>query len=62
MKHLFNAFRNRMFLDSIAAQLQIRRNAPLLYTDVYSNLLPEKELLTAISANREYTVKKQRVL
>ena len=37
MKHLFNAFRNRMSLDSLAAELQIRRNAPLLYTDMYSN-------------------------
>ena len=58
MKHLFNDFRNRMSSDTIAAELQIRRNSRLSCTDMYSHLLSQKELLTAISANRKYTVKK----
>jgi hypothetical protein len=35
MKHLLNDYRNRMSMDLIAAELQIRRNTSLSITDMY---------------------------
>ncbi|CAF1562881.1 unnamed protein product [Rotaria sp. Silwood1] len=61
MKRLLNDFRNRMSLDSIAAELQIRRNGSMSCTGMYKYLLSQKELLTAIRSNYEYTFKKQRI-
>ncbi|CAF3633183.1 unnamed protein product, partial [Rotaria sordida] len=51
MKHLLNDFRNQMTSDSVAAELQIRRNGFLSCTDMHKYLLSQKELLEAISSN-----------
>ncbi|CAF0880118.1 unnamed protein product, partial [Rotaria sordida] len=51
MKHLLNDFHNRMTSDSVAAELQIRRNGFLSCTDMHKYLLSQKELLEAISSN-----------
>ncbi|CAF1517367.1 unnamed protein product [Rotaria sordida] len=61
MKHLLNDFHNRITSDSVAAELQIRRNGFLSCTDMLKYLLSQKELLKAISSNHKYTFKKQRV-
>ena len=61
MKHLVNDYRNRMSLNSITAELQIRRNTSLSCTDMHKYLLSRKELMTAINSNNKYTFKKQRV-
>ncbi len=61
MKHLFSDCRNRMSVDSITAELQIRRNTSLSCTDMHKHLLSQKELLAAISSNNKYTFKRQRV-
>ncbi|CAF2878314.1 unnamed protein product [Rotaria sp. Silwood2] len=61
MKHLLNDSRNRMSVDSIAAELQIRRNSSWSCTDMHKHLLSQKELLGAISSTNKYTFKKQRV-
>ena len=61
MKHLVNDYRNRMSLNSITAELQIRRNTSLSCTDMHKYLLSRKELMRAINSNNKYTFKKQRV-
>jgi hypothetical protein len=61
MKHLFRDARNRMSVDSITAELKIRRNTSSSCTDMHKHLLSQKELLAAISSNNKYTFKKQRV-
>jgi hypothetical protein len=61
MKHLFSDCRNRMSVDSITAELQIRRNTSLSCTDIHKHLLSQKELLAAISSNNKYTFKRQGV-
>ncbi|CAM4811331.1 unnamed protein product [Rotaria magnacalcarata] len=61
MKHLLNDSRNRMSVESIAAELQIRRNGSISCIDMHKYLLSQKELLEAISSNNKYTFKKQRI-
>lgn len=61
MKHLLNDSRNRMSVESIAAELQIRRNCSISCIDMHKYLLSQKELLGAISSNNKYTFKKQRI-
>ncbi len=61
MKHLFSDSRNRMSVDSITAELQIRRNTSLSCTDMHKHLLSRKDLMATISSNSKYTSKKQRV-
>ncbi|CAF3949635.1 unnamed protein product [Rotaria magnacalcarata] len=61
MKHLLNDSRNRMSVESIAAELRIRRNGSISCIDMHKYLLSQKELLEAISSNNKYTFKKQRI-
>ncbi|CAF4653234.1 unnamed protein product [Rotaria socialis] len=61
MKHLLSDSRNRMSVDLVSAELQIRRNSSLSCTDMHQYLLSDKELLGAISCNNKYAFKKQRV-
>ncbi|CAF5167760.1 unnamed protein product [Rotaria magnacalcarata] len=61
MKYLLNDSRNRMSVESIAAELQIRRNGSISGIDMHKYLLSQKELLEAISSNNKYTLKKQRI-
>ena len=61
MKLLLNDSRNRMSVESITAELQIRRNSSISCTDIHKHLLLQKELLEAISSNNKYTFKKQRI-
>ncbi|CAM4751259.1 unnamed protein product [Rotaria magnacalcarata] len=61
MKHLLNDSRNRISFESIAAELQIRRNGSISCIDMHKYLLSQKELLEAISSNNKYTFKKQRI-
>ncbi|CAM4985979.1 unnamed protein product [Rotaria socialis] len=61
MKHLLSDSRNRMSVDLVSAELQIRRNSSLSCTDMHQYLLSDKELLGAISSNNKYAFKKQRV-
>ncbi|CAF4195921.1 unnamed protein product [Rotaria magnacalcarata] len=53
MKHLLNDSRNRMSVESIAAELQIRRNGSISCIDMHKYLLSQKELLEAISSNNK---------
>ena len=52
MKHLVNDYRNRMSLNPITAELQIRQNTSLSYSDIYKYFSSRKELMTAISSNK----------
>ncbi|CAF1162181.1 unnamed protein product [Rotaria magnacalcarata] len=61
MKHLLNDSCNRMSVESIAAELRIRRNGSISCIDMHKYLLSQKELLEAISSNNKYTFKKQRI-
>ena len=54
MKHLFHDSDNQMSVDSIAAELKIRRNTSLSCTDMYKHLLSQKDLLAAISSNQRW--------
>ena len=59
LKHLLNDHRNRMTVESIAAELKIRRNGSLSCDDMFNYLLSEKELLKAIVSNEKYAFKKR---
>ncbi|CAF4740009.1 unnamed protein product, partial [Rotaria sp. Silwood2] len=60
-KHLLNDSHNRMSVESIAAELQIRRNSSISCIDMHKHFLSQKELLGAISSNNKYTFKRQRI-
>lgn len=55
LKHLLNDHRNRMTVESIAAELKIRRNGSLSCDE----LLSRKGLLKAIVSNEKFTFKKR---
>ena len=59
IKHLLNESRGRISVESITAELQIRRNSSISCIDIHKHLLLQKELLGAISSNNKYTFKKQ---
>ena len=61
MKLLLNDSCNRMSVESITAELQIRRNSSISCVNIHKHLLLQKELLEAISSNNKYTFKKQRI-
>ncbi|CAF3733367.1 unnamed protein product [Rotaria socialis] len=61
MKHLLSDSRNRISVDLVSAELQIRRNSSLSCTDMHQYLLSHKELLGAIRSNNKCAFKKQRV-
>ena len=59
MKHLFNDRRSSMTIQLVSAELKIRLNATLSYTEMYNYILSNQELLKAIRSDEKYIFKRK---
>ncbi|CAF1253342.1 unnamed protein product [Rotaria sp. Silwood1] len=61
MNHLWSDYRNRMDMELVAAELQIRKNANISCKDFYKFILSQEDLLKKIASNEKFG-KKKRIL
>ncbi|CAF4456851.1 unnamed protein product [Rotaria sp. Silwood2] len=59
MNHLWSNYRNRMDIQLIEAELQIRMNSDIHCSHFYDFLLTQDELLTKIATNEKFVRKKR---
>ncbi|CAF4125937.1 unnamed protein product [Rotaria sordida] len=58
MNHLWTNYRNRMDIQLVAAELQIRKNSNISCNDFYKYIISQQDLLKAITTNDKYETKK----
>ena len=60
MKHSWTHYRNKMYLELVAAELKIRTNCEYTCSYFHNYLLSQADLLRKIRTNEKYERKKQR--
>ena len=59
MNHLWSDYRNRMDIELLEAELQIRKNSSIPCANFYNFLLTQGELLQKITSNEKFVRKKR---